>query len=330
MFRPKFHFAPQKGWLNDPNGLVFYKGEYHLYFQHYPYDTVWNDMHWGHAVSRDLLHWEELPIALYPKKDDFCFSGSAIIDHQNTAGFQKGDEPPLLAFFTSTGRGECLVYSNDRGRTFTEYEKNPVVKHRGRDPKVFYHEETEKWIMIVYDEVNHLAIYASCDLKNWEFKSRIHGFCECPELFKLKDKWVIFGGNGRYQIGDFDGERFEPETFPRSLFQGHAYAAQTFNNLDRRILIAWMQSPKEIYEGLPFSQQMTLPVELTLEGKEVRVNPAVEVPEKEIYSSPDKEMIIEGITIRPSEYIEVIRDTMSIEIFVDHGKEYFVKALPPS
>ena len=111
--RPVFHFTAQRGWLNDPNGLVYYQGEYHLYFQHNPYDTVWshNDLHWGHAVSSDLLHWQELPLALFPKNDDACYSGSAVIDWKNVSGFQTADEPPLLAFFTSTGRGECLVYS---------------------------------------------------------------------------------------------------------------------------------------------------------------------------------------------------------------------------
>lgn len=173
MARPKYHFTAKRGWLNDPNGLVFLNGEYHLYFQHNPGGLVWGDMHWGHAVSRDLLHWEELPVALYPKENDFCFSGSAIVDHENLCGFQTGSSPALLAFYTSTGRGECLVYSNDNGRTFQEYEGNPVVKHSGRDPKVIYHEETRSWIMAVYDEVNYIAFYASRDLKHWRFQSRI-------------------------------------------------------------------------------------------------------------------------------------------------------------
>lgn len=329
--RPKFHFTTRSGWLNDPNGLVYYQGEYHLYYQHFPYGLNCNfrNMHWGHAVSRDLLHWEELPIALYPRENDFCYSGSAVIDWDNVTGFQTGDEPPLLAFFTSTGRGECLAYSNDRGRTFTEYEGNPIIRHNGRDPKVFYHPESQQWILVVYDAVNYFAFYGSKDLKNWTFKYRMHGFYECPELFKLEDKWVIFAANGMYQLGSFDGERFEPETVPRPLFEGHIYAAQTFNELDRRIMIAWMKSPRPLYENLEFSQQMTLPVELTLseDKNDVLVNPAVDVP-KEIYSSPDKEMVIEGITVPPAEHIEVIRDTMSVEIFVDHGKKYLVKALP--
>ena len=139
---------------------------------------------------------------------------------------------------------------------------------------------------------------------------------------------MIFGGNGQYQLGSFDGCAFEPETLPRPLFIGDAYAAQTFSNADRRILIAWMRSGREIYAGLPFCQQMTLPVELTLDGDMLRINPAVDVP-KEVLSSPDRETVIEGITVPPAEHIEVVRDTMSVEIFVNHGEKYYVKALPP-
>ncbi len=328
--RPKFHFTAQKGWLNDPNGLVYYRGEYHLFFQYNPNGKVWSrkDMHWEHAVSSDLLHWQELPPALFPKGDDVCYSGSAIVDWNNVSGLQTGNEPPLLAFFTSTGRGECLVFSNDGGRTFSEYPGNPVIRHRGRDPRILYHEESSRWILAVYDEVNHIAFYASEDLKHWHFQSRLHGFYECPELFKLQDKWVIFGADGRYQIGDFDGHAFEPQTLPRPLFTGDAYAAQTFSNADRRILIAWMRSNSGLYADLPFCQQMTLPCELTLDGDALRIDPAVDVP-REIISSPDRETVVEGIAIPPAEHIEIVRDTMSVEIFVNHGKNYFVKALPP-
>jgi fructan beta-fructosidase len=129
--RPQFHFSSRRGWLNDPNGLVYHDGEYHLYYQHNPYGTSWGNMHWGHAVSSDLVHWKELPIAIYPKQfGDWAFSGSAVVDAQNTSGWAR-DGQPRWSRYTSTGRGECIVYSNDRGRTWTEYEGNPVVKHRG-------------------------------------------------------------------------------------------------------------------------------------------------------------------------------------------------------
>ena len=139
--RPQFHFSQMVGWNNDPNGLVHYDGEWHLFFQHNPYGWKWGNMHWGHAVSTDLVHWKQLPIAIYNKRrGDYAFSGGAIVDENNTAGWQTGKEKVIVASWTSTGRGECIAYSNDRGRTFTEYEGNPVVQHSGRDPKIVWYE----------------------------------------------------------------------------------------------------------------------------------------------------------------------------------------------
>src|SRR5205823_218835 len=151
--RPQVHFSSRRGWINDPNGLLYANGEYHLYYQHNPYGWAWGNMHWGHAVSKDLVHWKEGPIALYPPRHgDWCFSGSAVVDKANTAGWKKGVADVLVAAFTSTGRGECVVYSTDRGRSWTEFAGNPVVKHAGRDPKLIWHEPTKKWVMAVYDE----------------------------------------------------------------------------------------------------------------------------------------------------------------------------------
>ncbi|MDH7570498.1 MAG: 2,6-beta-D-fructofuranosidase, partial [Armatimonadota bacterium] len=136
-YRPQFHFSARRGWLNDPNGLVYFRGEYHLFYQHNPYGCRWGNMHWGHAVSTDLVRWRELSIALYPRcYGDWVFSGSAVIDWRRTSGLGAGSEPPMVAVFTSTGRGECLAYSTDRGRSFTEFEGNPVFRHQGRDPRV--------------------------------------------------------------------------------------------------------------------------------------------------------------------------------------------------
>ncbi len=151
--RPQFHFTSKCGWLNDPNGLVYSGGEYHLFYQHNPYGWNWGNMHWGHAVSPDLVHWTELPIAIYPKTyGDWVFSGSAVVDTANSAGFQRGPEPSLVAAFTSTGRGECLAYSHDRGRTWNEFTNNPALKHAGRDPRLLWHAPTKRWVMAVYDE----------------------------------------------------------------------------------------------------------------------------------------------------------------------------------
>ncbi len=280
-YRPQFHFSSRRGWNNDPNGLVYYRGEYHLFYQHNPYGREWGNMHWGHAVSAHLVHWTELPIALYPRQfGDWCFSGSAVVDRDNTAGFKTGDEDVIVAAYTSTGRGECIAYSNDRGRTFTDYVGNPVVKHAGRDPKVIWYEPGGHWVMAVYDERDGsrgIAFYTSPNLKAWEFRSRIDGYYECPEIFELpvdRDKkntrWVVYAADGAYAIGRFDGRVFTTESGKHPFNFGNCfYASQTFNNIppedSRRIQIAWGQIG---HPEMPFNQMMNFPVELTLRTTE--------------------------------------------------------------
>lgn len=290
--RPQFHFSSRRGWLNDPNGLVWFDGEYHLFYQHNPYGWKWGNMHWGHAVSPDLVHWRELPIAIYPHRfNDWVFSGSAVIDWQNSAGFQTGDDPALLAAFTSTGRGEVIAFSNNRGRTFTEFSGNPVVEHVGRDPKVIWHARTQRWVMAVYHEENAekwIAFYSSPDLKRWTYHSQIAGFFECPELFEISldgctPKWVIYAADGAYRVGQFDGQTFAPETEKIQYSFGDCfYASQTFNNIPesdgRRIQIGWgrVDTP-----GMPFNQCMLFPCELSLRsttaGPRLFANPVREI-----------------------------------------------------
>lgn len=275
--RPQFHFSSRRGWNNDPNGLVYHDGEYHLYYQHNPYGWDWGNMHWGHAISSDLVHWKEQPIALYPFKfGDWAFSGSAVVDRDNTAGFKSGKEDVLIIAYTSTGRGECIAFSNDRGRSWIEYSGNPVVKHEGRDPKLLWHEPTRRWVMAVYDEFNkgrYIAFYTSPDLKAWDFESRIEGFFECPDLFELpvqgargQKKWVLTAASSEYRLGTFDGRAFQPET---PMLPGHRgnsfYAAQTYSDIPerdgRRIQIGWgrISTP-----GMPFNQMMCFPTVMTL------------------------------------------------------------------
>ena len=285
-YRPQCHFTSRRGWNNDSNGLVFYKGEWHLYYQHNPYGVQWGNMHWGHAVSEDLVHWRELPVALYPRQfGDWCFSGSAVVDVNDTAGFRKGPEDTIVAAYTSTGRGECIAYSNDRGRTFAEFEGNPVIRHQGRDPKVIWYGPGRHWVMAVYHETEGkkaVAFYTSGDLKKWEYTSRIDGFYECPEIFELAvdgdaadRKWVLHAGDGDYMIGTFDGRAFTPESGKHRYSYGNCfYASQTFNGVPaadgRRIQIAWgrVEMP-----GMPFNQMMLFPVELGLRttGEGVRM-----------------------------------------------------------
>jgi fructan beta-fructosidase len=273
--RPQFHFTSRRGWLNDPNGLVYFNGEYHLFYQHNPYGWSWGNMHWGHTVSKDLVRWQELPIALYPKTfGDWAFSGSAVVDRGNTSGFGSDKEPALVAAFTSTGRGECIAFSTDRGRTWKEFDGNPVVKHSGRDPRLFRHETSKQWVMAVFDEFqgkHWIAFHTSPELKKWTFQSRIEGYFECPDIFELsvdgkKDatKWVLYAADGKYAIGSFDGKQFKTESGKHSLWHGNFYAAQTFSDAPdgRRIQIGWGNGIA--FPGMPFNQQMTVACKLTL------------------------------------------------------------------
>lgn len=279
--RPQFHFTARTNWLNDPNGLVFYKGEYHLFFQHNPSGINWGNMTWGHAVSSDLLHWRQLDDALKPDRLGTIFSGSAVVDWGNTAGFQAGDEKALVCIFTSAGKPftQSIAYSTDRGRSWRKYDKNPVLDHvagENRDPKVIWHAPSKRWIMALYLDGEKYALFSSPDLKRWEKLCELpeFGANECPDVFELpvtggrgESKWIFWGGNGNYLIGDFDGKAFTKQSGPRRIeFGNNFYAAQTYSDIPatdgRRIQIAWMRDGK--YPGMPFNQQMTVPTELTL------------------------------------------------------------------
>ncbi|MFO0910412.1 MAG: glycoside hydrolase family 32 protein [Isosphaeraceae bacterium] len=275
--RPRFHFTSRVGWLNDPNGLVYHDGSYHLYYQHNPYGWDWGNMHWGHAVSPDLVHWVEKPIAIYPHRfGDWAFSGSAVVDHDNTSGFGQNGKAPLVAAYTSTGRGECIVFSNDGGATFQEYPGNPVVKHEGRDPRLLWHTASKQWVMAVYDESEGkrwIAFHTSPDLKRWTFQSKIADFFECPDLFELpirgkadQSRWVLYAADGAYLLGRFDGRTFTPDEPGKKhrVWHGNFYAAQSYSDAPegRRIQVGWGQGIT--FDAMPFNQQMCIPVELTL------------------------------------------------------------------
>ena len=300
--RPQFHFTSRRGWLNDPNGLVFYAGEYHLFYQHNPDGWNWGNMHWGHAISKDLVHWKELPIALYPDEHGTMFSGSAIVDWNNTAGFQTGKDPALVAMFTAAGRPftQGLAFSNDRGRTWTKYQNNPVLNHivaENRDPKVVWYAPENKWVMSLYLDHNDYAIFASRDLKSWEKLSdfKLQGDSECPNFFPIPldgntndQRWIFFGANGVYSVGRFNGHEFTPEAQPQRLNNGNCwYASQVFSDIPakdgRCILLPWGRLPDgEIFRGMKFNQMMGLPVELTLRSagsgnSMIKVNPAKEL-----------------------------------------------------
>ena len=242
--RSQFHFSPPEKWMNDPNGMVYYEGEYQLFYQFYPDSTVWGPMHWGHAISNDLVHWDHQPIALYPDSLGYIFSGSAVIDWENTSGLGDG-KPPMIAIFTHHDpegakndeidfQYQSIAYSNDRGRSWTMYSGNPVIPNPGirdfRDPKVIWHEDSQQWVMI-FAAYDHVQIWGSPNLLDWSHLSDwgheygVHdGVWECPDLFPLEveetgeTKWVMLvslnpgGPNGgsatMYFVGDFDGRSF--------------------------------------------------------------------------------------------------------------------------
>ncbi len=237
-FRPAFHFTPERNWINDPNGMVWHDGEYHLFYQYNPFGEKWGHMSWGHAVSRDLVSWEHLPVALPEKDGIMIFSGSAVVDWKNTSGFGTGSKPPMVAIYTGHRQGhqeQRISFSNDRGRTWSQYSGNPVLdfgKADFRDPKVFWHEAKSRWVMAVsLPTEKKISFYGSADLKKWEHLSNfgpagaLSGIWECPDFFELPvenaaglRKWVLLlnmnpgapaGGSGcQYFVGDFDGTTF--------------------------------------------------------------------------------------------------------------------------
>jgi len=287
LFRPRFHFTAPQGWLNDPVGLVFFAGEYHLFYQHNPNDVMWGAMHWGHAVSNDLLHWQHLPIALSPDELGTIFSGSAAVDWQNTLGLQSGSEPVLVAAYTAAGEHvtpskpytQCLATSWDKGRTWQKHPANPLLGNISgggdRDPRIFWHAPSKCWVMVLYlDQDPSFAILNSTDLLHWQQVSLVPGFYECPDLFELpiveqpgETRWVLGGADGGYLVGRFDGQVFTPESEKLTLDFGYNfYASQTWNDIPRedgrRIQMTWMRGGQ--YPDMPFNQQMSIPCELTL------------------------------------------------------------------
>ena len=271
-FRPQFHFSPEEQWMNDPNGLVYHDDTYHLFYQFHPDSTVWGPMHWGHATSADLISWEHQEIALEPDSLGYIFSGSAVVDKDDTSGFGANNKPPLVAIFTyhsdkiaKQGRDDFetqgIAYSLDNGKSWTKYADNPVIKNEGlrdfRDPKVFWHAQLKKWVMALVAR-DHVKFYQSDNLKEWTLSGEFGkgqgshgGVWECPDLFKLpvngqnQEKWVLLvsvqsggpqGGSAtQYFVGDFDGSTFTTE--------------------QKEVL--WLDSGKDNYAGVTYNNEPT-------------------------------------------------------------------------
>jgi fructan beta-fructosidase len=269
-FRPLFHFSPDSMWMNDPNGMAYYKGEYHLFYQYNPYSNVWGPMHWGHAITTDLIHWDHLPVALYPDSLGTIFSGSAVIDWNNSSGLGTTEDPPMVAIFTQNNQAlaesgsnrfqyQSMAYSLDRGRNWTKYYGNPVLENPGirdfRDPKVIWMEDVSKWIMVLAAH-DRVMFFSSPDLINWNMESEFGantgahgGVWECPDLFPLEaggeEKWVLLvsinpgGPNGgsatQYFVGEFNGKHYQnenPGPDPLWLDQGKDdYAGVTWSDI---------------------------------------------------------------------------------------------------
>ena len=270
-FRPTYHFSPLYGWMNDPNGMVYKDGEYHLFYQYNPYGSKWGNMSWGHAISQDLVNWKHLPVAIAPDALGTIFSGSAVVDFDNTAGFGAG---AIIAIYTqnSDRQVQSIAYSTDNGRTFTKYENNPVLTSEARDfrdPKVFWYENTKRWIMVLAVG-QEMQIFSSPNLKDWTFESRFGegqgahgGVWECPDLFELPvegtndKKWVLlcnlnpggpFGGSAtQYFVGTFNGKEFVNESPSKTKWMDWGkdhYATVTWSDApdNSRIAIAWMSN----------------------------------------------------------------------------------------
>jgi len=322
-FRPQFHFTPETGWMNDPNGMVYYDGEYHLFYQYTPKEiNLPRPKHWGHAVSTDLVHWEHLPVALSPDSLGEIWSGSAVVDWENTSGWQTGDEAVLVAIFTHFDNGlqqQSIATSNDRGRTWTKYSRNPVIPNPGlndfRDPKVFWHPNTARWVMVLAAG-DRVMLYTSTNLIEWRLSSQFGelegahgGVWECPDLFPLsidgnpqEERWILLvsvgsgapnGGSGtQYFIGNFDGETFTnhlPATAVNWIDYGaDNYAGVTFSDIPasdgRRILIGWMSNWRYAYKvpTSPWRGAMTAPRRLRLTTGQNGTPKLVSSPVKEL------------------------------------------------
>jgi fructan beta-fructosidase len=334
--RPQIHFSPEANWMNDPNGMVYHAGTYHLFYQYYPSGTKWGPMHWGHTTSKDMVNWKHQPIALYPDSLGYIFSGSAVVDKNNTSGFGKDGKAPLVAIFThhdpvgekagtSTFQNQSIAYSLDEGKTWVKYANNPVIKNPGikdfRDPKVTWFEEGKKWIMTLAT-LDHITFYSSTNLKEWTKESEIGksfgahgGVWECPDLFPLMHDgqkiWILVvninpgGPNGgsatQYFTGQFDGHVFTPyETDTRWLDYGpDEYAGITYENTgDRKVFIGWMSNWQYAQE-VPtekWRSAMTIPRDLGL-AKMGDKYLITSTPSPELNALNGKKTTLENITV---------------------------------
>ena len=361
--RPQFHFSQMRGWNNDPNGMFYHDGLYHFFWQCNPGARGHANMYWGYATSPDMVHWTEHDRALrswglnhknpHPKMVIRCaYSGSGNVDLNNTAGWQKGDAKTLVLAFTDTGCGESLAYSTDNGKTWQYYKGNPVVEHKGRDPKVIWYayDDNDKplndqakklgghWVMVVYDEheefKRNAAFYTSINLKDWTEQSHLPGYYECTELFELptggdpsNTRWVIFAADAKYAIGKFDGKTFTPEHEGKhQVHWGAYYASQCFSNPpDGRVVqIGWARIDMP---DMPFNQAFSLPTNLTLHTTDDGIRMfATPIKELEQLRKPNAKTV-EGKQISPESPIRLDAKDQLFDIVVTLKKGTAAKAV---
>lgn len=358
--RPRFHFTARANWLNDPNGLVFDGKRHHLFFQTNPLGTDWGSMSWGHATSTDMVHWRETDRALLPYEVDgrraTIFSGSAVVDHRNDLGKQEGDRKTLVAFFTSAAdRGkfhQSMAYSTDGGERWTYWDDGrAIVRNQGfddgeRDPKVFWHAPSERWVMVLWVRQNpgRVRFFNSKNLRDWDVVSdldRDWAF-ECMDLFPLavdgdpaRMKWILTDASFDYEIGSFDGKTFTTEAGPFRAGHGDFYAAQTFNDLpEKRIVgIGWMRGGPNSARtyGLPFNQQMSFPYDLSLRqtpsGVRLAATPIREIDslvvatrtakEKTLAPNADLFGLLPALVVGPTDVFD-----LSIDVDLSHADSF--------
>jgi fructan beta-fructosidase len=290
IYRPQFHFTPEKNFMGNPCGLIYSEGIYHLFYQYNPDGLSGENFHWGHASGTDLVHWKHLPVAIssdnLQENREFCTAlpGSAIIDKDNVLGLEKGDHKTMVIFYTGKNCGQRIAWSIDNGLTWNNYSGNPVIPFVENDmachPRVFWHEPSGKWIMVLFrkpgsdERLRGFSFYSSSNLVKWEFQSHLAGFSDDPDLVELRvnnrpddTRWVVIEGDGSYVIGSFDGKTFTPESIRmKSDFGKNYYGAQTWSNIPandgRTIQLALMIDGK--WPEMPFNGQMTFPSELSL------------------------------------------------------------------
>lgn len=344
-YRPQFHFSPATNWTNDPNGLVYANGEYHIFYQHNPFENKWGHMTWGHAVSKDLVHWQHLPLAIKEENGIMIFSGTCIVDKNNTSGFGKNGIAPMIAIYTGhtdTNQSQHLAYSIDNGRTWKKYARNPVLdlhKKDFRDPKVFWYEPKKYWVMAVVLPGDHIVqFYRSKNLLQWSLLSGfgpagdITGIWECPDLFQVplagdetKKKWVLTNSISttmQYFVGEFDGVTFRSESPAGLIYRPDAgpdfYAGITYNQLpltQKPVLLGWANnwSYANDIPTTPWKSAMSLPRELTLR-KDGETWVLLEKPVDAIDKLKGQLLVDESVLVSDKKEYDTVGQQLAIEM----------------